>query len=159
MKKRIVSLVIFGFLMMLAPMSLLAQNDPPPCCPRGTGAAIQNQAGSLVAGGQLFVTTDMLQSHGITKREFVESLSMSMFAGKTVDLLLSVKSTTNQPKPVDMIGSSSLVAVEETRVYRVPLYSLEAEQLEAMDQFGLTDGVAQLTVKFVKSDSIKSQTD
>ncbi len=162
MKKLLVSLVIFGFLMLLAPISLLAQNDPPPCCPRGPGAAVQSQVVSLVARGQLFVTTDMLQSQGITKREFVERLSTSMFAGKTVDLLVSVKSTISQPKPGDLIGPSiwsSLVAVEETRTYRVPLNSLDAEQLEALDQFGLTDGVAQLTVKFVKSDAIKSQTD
>jgi len=163
MKKLNVCLVVLLFFMMLAPITLFAQTTPPEpvCCPRGPEVVGQNQPGSLIIKGQLFITTGMLQSQGITKREFLERLSVSVFAGKAVDLVVSVKSTINQPRQGGIFaaaGFQGLVSVQETRVYRVPLYGLEPEKLEALDQFGLTDGLAQLNVKFVKDDSFESET-
>ena len=165
MRKIIVSLVTIGSFMLLAPLALMAQNDPPPpppgCCPRGTEVAGQSQAGAPVAKGQLLISTGMLQAQGITKREFAERLSMSIFAGKAVDLVLSVTTTSNRPGLTGAVMapvSQALVAVQETRFYRVPLYSLDAQQLEALNQFGLTDGTVQIMVKFIKSESIESDT-
>ncbi len=160
MKKLNWSLLFVLCFVLLVPASLLAQgtSDPPPaCCPRGPEGTGQNPNGSPIARGQILITTGMLQAQGITRREFVERLSVSIFAGRQVDLVWSLRSTTNsQIKPVNLISGaalSGLVAVQETRYYRVPLFSLETEQLESLDQFDLTDGTVQFTVKFIRSTS------
>ena len=161
MKKLDVCFVMFLGFILLAPIGLMAQvpdPPPPPCCPRGSEVVGQTQVSPLVAKGQLIITNGMLQAQGITKREFVERLSTTMFPGKTVDLLLTVISTVNQPGSGEIARAGypqGLVTVQETRVYRVPLYSLDSAQMESLEQFGLTDGVGQLTVKFVETDAVK----
>lgn len=166
MKKLNLFLLTVLSVVLLSPIALIAQGDPPPqpgCCPRGPEAAGQDQTGSLVARGRILISTGMLQAQGITKREFVERLSVSIFAGKQVDLVLTVRSSADRLRPGSLSSVydapvQGLMAVHETRVYRVPLYSLEAEQFEALEQFGLTDGVVQLTVRFIKSSSLESDT-
>ncbi len=157
MKKVSAHFGLLGILMLLTPIALFAQNpaDPPTCCPRGPEIADPGQTVQQPAKGRIIITTALLQAQGITKSEFVGRIGMTMFAGKAVDLLVSVKSTVRQARYELLAGDAmpGLVSVQETRVYRAPLYSMAPEQLEAMEQLTLTDGVAELTIKFVKNDS------
>jgi hypothetical protein len=114
--------------------------------------------------GQLLVSSSLLQSQGITRQQFAERLSASLFPGRIVDVVLSSRSFVVRPaQSASGAGSAnqnleadgpSLIAIQETAIYRVPLRGMAAESLDSIDQFGLSDGELQITIKFVNSASL-----
>jgi hypothetical protein len=165
-----VSLLAFGFCMLIMPIALFAQ-DPgpiPPCCPRSPDLPGESQMNPLVIQGQFLVSTGMLESQGITRMQFINRLSASFFPDKPVDVVLSTKTLVSQPSlngPNARLGRQNLdaggqglIAIQETLFYRIPLYGLNAADFEGVEQLGLTDGTIQITIKFVKGTSLGSNT-
>jgi len=167
-----VSLLVFGFCLFAMPLYLPAQDggkvDPPipPCCPRSPG--MLGQVGPMTLQAQFSVSTGLLEAQGISRRQFADRLSAAFFAGTAVDVLVFTKTTVSQNSPDNPnaplgkqnldAGGQGLIAIEETRTYRIPFYGLNAADFEAMDQIGLTDGTIQVTIKFVKGSSLSSNT-
>jgi hypothetical protein len=166
-----VSLLVFGFCLSFAPLVLLAEdagidNPPPPCCPRSPG--ILGEASPIMIQGQFTVSTGMLEAQGINRKQFVDRLSAAFFPNTSADVVVSTKTTvsrnsTNSPNL--KLGNqdlpapgSGLIAIEETLIYRIPLYAVSDGDFEAMEQVGLTDGSIQIVIKFVKGTSLSSNT-
>ncbi len=166
MRRFKVSHVAFVFCMLCMPYALMAQGlDPLPiCCPPSPVVAGENQKDPLAVQGQLLISSSMLQTQGITRRQFADRLSMSLFPGRSVDVILSSRSfvarpalsgsSTGSANQNQEAGLPSLIAIQETAIYRVPLQGMAAEALDSIDQFGLSDGEVQITIKFVNSASL-----
>lgn len=106
--------------------------------------------------GQLVFSEEMLQLQGITRSQLIDRLSENLFPNKAVDLILLSKHTVTQPNLAQLSGLAgrSLIAVQETLFYRTPRYAITTEQLDKLNQLGLTDGTMYVMVKFAGSVSI-----
>jgi hypothetical protein len=107
----------------------------------------------------------MLQSLGLTRTEFVDRMSEVFFPGTPVDLVVATKRTAD-PQSVSNQAASQipdsttstdaeegLLAVQETRFYRIPRSRLGAERLEILDQLYITDGKAYVSITFLKKNT------
>jgi len=152
MKKQEVCLIALVFALLLLPSTLMAQTTPPPrCCPiQGDSAGFLVEDGPLPSLKSEFVVSDaMLALQGITRSQFVDRLSESLFPGEAVDLVLSsIEPLLSGDK---YFVGQSLVNGQEYYFYRIPRYALSSEQLDMLDQVGITDGVTYVEVTFVEN--------
>jgi len=145
----------------VSPVVLMAQDSPPPvCCPRSPGAVPGESSWSPQSfQGHFVVSREMLQLRGITRSQFIDRLSESLFPGKRIDLVVSSKRYTDQLSPNRAyIGSrigdalsndEGLVQVQEVFFYRIPRYRLSSEQVEKLEEFSLTDGETNIKITFI----------
>ena len=147
------------FLALLLPLStLMAQEtSPPDCCPNST-KMIAPPGGTAVSPsplGEFAVSDEMLELQGITRSQFLDRLSESLFPGQIVDLVLVEENLVVKPRFYDRaaLGRQNLMAVKEAYYYRVPLFAAESEDLDQLDKVGLTDGSVYVTIRFVNSTS------
>ncbi len=152
MKKLEVCLITFFFAFLALPTALVAQTDPPTrCCPNsGNSATILGEDGSALSlQGEFVILDAMLELQGITRSQFVDRLSESLFPMATVDLILS------SVEPIagkeDYLVGQSLVDGQEYYFYRIPRYAISSEGLDLLDQVGITDGIAYVELFFVET--------
>src|SRR3974377_1638251 len=96
MKMLKVSLLVFGFCLLISPTALKAQDpgkgdDPPPCCPRAPGYL--GEPGSMILQGEFTVSTAMLEAQGINRKQFLDRLSAAFFPNTSADVVVSTKTT------------------------------------------------------------------
>lgn len=159
MKKLEVFLFVVSIGLFLAPASMLAQNDPPPrCCPRSPGAlVVQDSEESSLIQSEFIVSPTMLRVRGMTRSQYIDQVSNSLFAGTQVTLGVSAKRTLtlgdgDAPSAVDktVANEEGLVAIRETRHYWLPRYRLNSEELDKLGEVSITDG--QVYIKIVFAD-------
>jgi hypothetical protein len=169
-----VSLLVVGLCLFVTPIVLVAQNganvDPPPpiCCPRAPGLPGGEFVSPLVIQGQFTVSLGMLEAQGISRKQFVDRMSIALFPNKSADVVISTKTMVSQTSlngPDARLGRQNpdasgqgLIAIQETMFYRIPLYGLNDSDFDGMEQLGLTDGRIQITIKFVKGASLDTNT-
>jgi hypothetical protein len=162
-------LALSAVLFLLSP-SMLAQDVPTPvCCPGSPVASGEDNPAlggnniKLIAQGRFLISESMLQSQGLTRKEFIDRISESLFQGKRIDLIIASRLPIVQPTAAtfaSLVGSQQqglvekdLIAAQQTLFYRVPFYALAFEEINSMDQIGLTDGKVYILVRFVRSAS------
>jgi hypothetical protein len=145
----------------LFPIISMAQETPlPPCCPRSPGVTPDEVSWSPQSFlGHFVVSREMLQLQGITRSQFIDRLSESLFPGKQVDLVISSKRHIDQISPnrtgrgsqIDgaLLNEEGLVQIEEVFFYRIPRYRLNSEQVEKLEEFSLTDGEINIKITFI----------
>jgi hypothetical protein len=149
----------------LAPAVLFAQSDPPPaCCPHRL--VIQDGVEAAMVQSEFFVSPTMLQLRGITRSQYIDQLSDSLFSGTQVTLGVS---TTRTLSPADRgvlsvidittANEDALVAVQETRHYWLPRNRLNSEQLDKLDEVSITDGQVYIKIVFVERTSSDARLD
>ena len=109
---------------------------------------------------EFFVSPTMLQLRGITRSQYIDQLSDSLFSGTQVTLGVS---TTRTFSPADRdvrpvidtttANEDALVAVEETRHYWLPRNRLNSEQLDKLDEVSITDGQVYIKIVFAERTS------
>jgi hypothetical protein len=103
----------------------------------------------------LVVSLQMLDAQQVTRAQFIDRLSESLFPGKSVDVVLASKSG-----PVMQAGGTEedgLLAIQETRVYRFPRQRLSGQQLEQLRQVYIANGELYVKITFVDTSSYDSE--
>jgi len=152
MKKLEVCLIALLFALFFLTSTLMAQDTTPPrCCAKWVNSVgfLADDGGMPLIQGEFAVSDTILALQGITRSQFVDRLSESLFPGKAVDVVLA--SIQPIPGEEDNLIGQSLVDGQEIYFYRIPRYAIEAEDLDMLDKFGLTDGVAYVSVTFGNS--------
>jgi hypothetical protein len=93
------------------------------CCPRGPTASDESD-NAISFQGQFVMSDQMLQSQGITRAQYVDQLAAALFPNKPVDLVLP---------STDMLN----------------FVRIDMNDLQTLDEVGLTDGVWYVAVRFV----------
>jgi hypothetical protein len=147
MKKLVISLFALFIALTVLPSAVMAQTDPPPrCCPinRAVPAPPGEADDTTMYLGQVAVSDAELALQGITRSQFIDRISETMFPGQTVDLVLS--SADWALEPVDGAGDS--LAVEEPYYFTVPRDAVASEDLDSAEQVILTDGSVYIEIIF-----------
>lgn len=160
MKKLRVCLYVCLFCFLLLPLAVYAQgnNNPPPCCPRAHGVPgeITLSIQPPTALARLDVSDVLLESQGITRRMLVDRMLQSFFPGRDVDVLVTARTvlepTIQTPTTSGRIQGRRFLLIQETMTYRVSLLDLTSEEIDALDDFVLTDGNASIAIRFAKQD-------
>lgn len=142
MKKLEVCLAVLFVASILLPSTLLGQDTTPPkCCPNKSlsAGAFGGDACAPQFQGQFVVSDEMLQARGISRSQYVDRLSESLFPGAVVDLVY----------PSAGFGDPYLMADQDNYLFRIPLYSVTAEELDGMNELGLADDMRYVSVLFV----------
>jgi hypothetical protein len=123
-----VSLPLFLVLSFLLPLTLMAQELPPPkCCPhRGPESIAADMATSIQ--GQFVMSDQMLRSQGITRSQYLNQLSTIVFPNKAVDIVLTSRNPFGQSR----------------------LEKANVKDLDTVDQIAVTDGALYVGVSFVR---------
>ena len=99
----------------------------------------------------------MLQLRGITRSQYIDQLSASLFVGRQVALVVSsthilsraVADARSAPE-ITVPNEEPLMAVQETRLFWLPRHRLTAEQLDRLDQVSVTDGEIYIKIVFAE---------
>jgi len=125
---RVSFLLLLGVSFLL-PYSRIAHGERPPgCCPNLDGLTLiaLDESGATLALQEQFVVSDqMLRSQAITRSQYVDQLSTTLFPNKPVNLVLPSK--------------DALRLVRDN-----------VEMIDTLDQVGLTDGDLYVAIRFVR---------
>ncbi len=139
-------------IMILIPCQAKAQTiNPPPCCdkepPPGPNAAV-----GVETQGQVTMPDGVLLGMGLSRSQFLDRLTAGLFPDNEISLIFSVTTTISVPADASATNQSpALVTV--TYQYRIPRSQMNAEVIDALDQFVVTDGVTYIQIKFTPSQS------
>lgn len=163
MRKLAVALLFLLTILIAVPSDSAAQGlPPPPCCDGEGGKSVDiTEPGSMTAPQtEVQISTDLLRLWGTNRLEFVDRLSEALFPGKKIAFVFSLsRFVTEQSEDgghASLPETERVVAVQETRFFRISRSRIHLEDLEAFDQFLLTDGEVYAKVAFVKSDAPSS---
>jgi len=139
----------------------------PPCCePNGGGApAMLTDRDAKPAQNdqhRITISDSIVRLMGISRTEFIDRLSASLFPGRRIELVLSSTSLVDPGallirkgrggfEPMD--SDRSVVAVQLKRFYQVPRSLARSEEIDAQDQIFITDGESYIEVRFQGSES------
>lgn len=143
-------LAVFFTMLLLSPILMSQEIMPPRCCP-----VVPNSIG-LPDGGdgnpslqEGFVISDAtLALQGLTRSQFIDQLSGILFPMETVDLII-VSMEPILGKEGFLVGQI-LVDGQEYYFYKIPRCAIDSEDLDMLDQVGLTDGNTTVTVFFIE---------
>jgi hypothetical protein len=159
--KLIVVLILFGCVL---PLSLMAQgNPPPPCCPRSSDVPVDPddvQRPVVPVQSDMIVPLQMLSSQTITRAQFIDRLSQVLFPGKDVEIVVASRLSgagTAAPSVTATDIEDGLLAVQETRLYRVARQRLSTQQIERLNQVYIADGELYVKVTFIDVSSYDSE--
>lgn len=141
---------VVSFLLVLFPCYVLGQDaGPPHCC----NAPIVTP-GSTVAQSRVVMTDSTLASMGVSRAQFIDRLIAVLMPDKQVSLVYSTTLSLNPAAVAEVsAGGQSPEAVTVTQQYRVPRDMMRPEDIEALDQLTVTDGVVSIVVNFRRSTS------
>ncbi len=149
----------------LLPHYALAQgSDPPDCCGKGSKYVMPPGAPMPVPSvDHILISDASLQAMGISRSDFVDRLSASLLFGKNIDLIISVSRSVGadaanalserEENQAEMEGI--LLGVQEKRTYRVPRARLQASDVDALDEFSITDGTVVIGITFKNVDAAR----
>ncbi len=152
MKKLEVCSIALFLVLLLVPATMTAQDTTPPrCCPRTTGIIepIEEESGPLLQA-EFTISDSMLKSHYLSRLQVIEWLAESLFPGKNVEVIVSSRIPLDAPILDTVIETDtlSLMAVETTYFYRLSISAISAEDIDQLDQVGLTDGATYINIIF-----------
>jgi hypothetical protein len=144
---------VLFFISLLMPATLMAQDTTPPRLNRSVLSELSAADAAIPSLQAEFVIAEaMLESQDITRSQFVDRLSGTLFPGETVYVMLASDSNNVAFQPVSNKGEDqaekSLLIVRETYFYIAPLYTVEPEVLDKLDQVDLTNGTISVKIKF-----------
>lgn len=144
--KSILFLVLIMFLIsVFVPCYALGQEIcPPKCCdspqppgPNPPGTGIQ---------GQVTMPDSVLLAMGISRSQFLDRLAAGLFPDQQITLIFSITATMNVPASDQ---SPQLGTI--TYQYMIPRSEMTPEQIDALDQFVITDGVTYIQITFTQT--------
>jgi len=168
MKKAELFLLVCLIMIFVAPSASFAQggDPPPPCCPRSPGilpGETQTTLQSPTMTARFVVTQGMLQSHRLTRRQFVDRLLQGLLPAGNVDILVYDKVSLDQLIPAidspNFNRGRQALLVQETRIFRIPLADVTVGEFEGLDHIALTDGEFSIEIRFVAAGPIDSGPD
>jgi hypothetical protein len=165
MKKLTQILLSLFFALSVFPLLALAQDDPPPpppnppcCAPREPGLQSIVAPGSTntqTVQAQISIPLSMLQIQGISQSQFVDRLSQSLFPGRDVEVIIATKRNVRE-NTLALANNQGLVAIQQTLYYRYQRSAVATEDLDRLNQIGLTDGTSYVNVTFVDDSASSS---
>jgi hypothetical protein len=147
MKKLEVSLIALFIALTILPSAVIAQTDPPSrCCPinRATPGNLGVDGNAPVLMGSVTISDAELAFQGITRSQFINQISESLFAGEAVDLVLSSVDWILEPSADAQI----ILIGEEAYYFTVPRLAVTSEDLDTLNQVGLTNGIVYVMINF-----------
>ncbi len=155
------SLLLLALFVVLIPVALSAQDNPPPkCCPRAPEPITTPTEGTPVqppVQGELVVPRAVLHRQGITPAEFIDRLSDGILPGRRITIVTFSENVIDladeSARPAAAADDEGLIAVRETRVFRQPRARFTPQQLDQLNLLWITDGEIYLKVTFVDSAS------
>jgi hypothetical protein len=169
MRRVEVCLIALFFVAPLLPKTLMAQDTTPPRLNRsvlhsayGEDTTIEfanssvlhsvSEENTTIPTFQAEFTVDegMLELQDITRSQFLDRLSQSLFPGEIINLVLiydnvSAPLSFSQQNDQDV---KILIMVKETLYYITPRHAVTSEDLDALDQIGLTNGMIFVKITF-----------
>jgi hypothetical protein len=149
--KSVFPLVYMVFLtLVFVPCRTLAQETcPPPCCdkepPPGGKSAVGGEAQN-----QVVMADSALLAMGISRSQFLDRLAAGLFPGQEITLIYTVTTTVSVPADPSSTDKSP-VLVQITYQYRIPRSQIKPEEIDALGQFVITDGVTYFQIKFTQT--------
>lgn len=139
---------VVSFVLVLFPCYVLGQDiGPPHCCNAPTVTP-----GTTVAQSRVVMTDSTLASMGVSRAQFVDRLIAVLMPGKQVSLVYSTTLSLNPAAVAEvMVDGQSPEAVTVTQQYRVPREMMRLEDIDALDQLSVTDGVVSIAISFRNS--------
>ena len=136
----------------LIPCQAIAQDtNPPPCCDKQPPPGTESAVGAELQG-QVTMSDSMLLVMGLTRSQFLDRLSAGLFPDKAISLIFSVTTTISMPADASAKNQTpELVTV--TYQYRLSRSQMKAAQIDALDQFVITDGITYIRMTFSLSQS------
>jgi len=140
---------VISLVLVLFPCYVLGQDSgPPTCC---------NHEVTLepaIVQSRIVMADSTLATIGMSRAQFVDRLIAVLMPGEQVSL---VYSTTLSLDPTAVAAASagglSPEAATVTQQYRVPREMMRPEDIEALDQLVVTDGVVSIAISFRRSGS------
>jgi hypothetical protein len=149
--KSVFPLVYMVFLILVfVPCRALAQEvPPPPCCdkepPPGGNSAVGGETQN-----QVVMADSALLALGISRSQFLDRLAAGLFPGQDITLTYTVTTTVSVPADPSSTDKSP-VLVQITYQYRVQRSQMKPEEIDALDQFVITDGATYIQIKFTQT--------
>jgi len=146
MKLRIsLSLACLVVVIAFFPYNLVAQDsNPPHCC------NVPTVAGSTGVQSRIVMADSTLATMGMSRAQFVDRMIAVLMPGRQVSVVYSTTLSLNAAAAVSADGASP-EAVTVTQQYRVSRDMMRLEDIEALDQLSLTDGVVSIAISFRRS--------
>jgi hypothetical protein len=93
-----------------------------------------------------------LATMGMSRAQFVDRLIAVLMPGKQVSVVYSTTLSLNPAAAADVSADgASPEAVTVTQQYRIPRDMMRLEDIEALDQLSVTDGVVSIAIGFRRS--------
>ena len=143
--------LVASSIMILIPCQATAQEtNPPPCCdkeppPGDTAVVTETQ-------GQITMPDSVLLAMGLTRSQFLDRLAAGLFPDKPVSLIFSVTTTIGVSADASATELSPVLVTVNSQ-YRISRSQMKAEEIDALDQFVVTDGVTSIQIKFTPAPS------
>ena len=94
----------------------------------------------------------VLLAMGLTRSQFLDRLAAGLFPDKPVSLIFSVTTTISVPADASTTDTSPVLVTVSTQ-YRISRARMKAEEIDALDQLVVTDGVTSIQFKFTPAQS------
>ncbi len=141
--------LVASSIMILIPCQAMAQDtNPPPCCdkeppPGDSAVATETQ-------GQITMPDSVLLAMGLTRSQFLDRLAAGLFPDNPISLIFSVTTTISVPADASATELSPVLVTVNTQ-YRISRSQMKSEEIDALDQFVVTDGVTGIQIKFTRA--------
>jgi hypothetical protein len=148
--KSILFLVLIMFLMsVFVPCYALGQDLPPPkCCDDAPPPPGPDSVVGSGTQGQVTMPDSVLLAMGISRSQFLDRLAATLFPDQQITLIFSITATINTSASEQ---SPQLVTI--TYQYMIPRSQMTPEQIDALDQVVITDGVTYIQITFTQTQS------
>jgi hypothetical protein len=152
--KSVFPLVYMVFLILVfVPCRVLAQETlPPPCCDKEPPPGDKSAVG-VETQNQVVMADSALLAMGISRSQFLDRLAAGLFPGQEITLIYSVTTTISVPADPSSTDKSP-VLVQITYQYRIPRSQMKPEEIDALGQFVITDGVTYIQIKFTQTQPV-----
>jgi hypothetical protein len=152
-KSVFLSVYMVFLILVFVPCRVLAQDVPPPtCCEKEPLLGDKSAAGGE-AQNQVVMADSVLLATGISRSQFLDRLVAGLFPDQEVTLIYSVTTTVSVPANTTSADKTPEL-VQITYQYRMPRSRMKSEEIDALDQFVITDGVTSIQIKFTQTQPV-----
>ena len=141
--------VVFVILALFPCYVLGQDSDPPRCCNAPTGTQ-----GTNVVQSRIVMADSMLATMGMSRAQFVDAMIAVLMPGRQVSVVYSTTISLGAAAVSEVSADGqSPEAVTMTQQFRVPREMMRLEDVNALDQLAITDGVISVAISFRHSGS------
>lgn len=140
-------LCVVSFVLVIFPCYVLGQDGAPPHC-----CNVPTVAGSTGVQSRIVMADSTLATMGMSRAQFVDRMIAVLMPGRQVSVVYSTTLSLNPAAAAAVSADgASPEAVTVTQQYRVSRDMMRLEDIEALDQLSVTDGVVSIAISFRRS--------